>query len=201
MVVDLITPNMMELSTTSICAFGGFEQLDRLISLVPRETCVEDTLSIFLPHFRGSWNYCFRKPARPFHRFAVVKDGYRMAQDRRLSIIDLPHAPHWGHARGQALEFSVKSGLPGGRENVAVQTRQVNLKSCSNQWNTIKFCIFCYTDYCNNTFLVSRPICPPFWWYQNKLLKLCQIFSLLSQFNPITVRNIVLLTPVNCVIF
>ena len=29
----------------------------------------------------------------------------------------------WIQSRGQALEFSVKSGLPGGRENVAVQTR------------------------------------------------------------------------------
>jgi WD40 repeat protein len=50
---------------------------------------------------------------------AFAPDGKRIAWISHDNAIQI-----WTCARGHALEFSVKSGLPGGRGNVAVQTRQ-----------------------------------------------------------------------------
>ena len=87
----------------------------------------------------------------------------------------------------------MKSGV-GGRENVAVQTRQVLATQISEIQSNLQTTVIISPLYLSKS--------APFFGddYQNKLL-ICQIFSLLPQFNPITVRNIVLLTPVNCVIF
>ena len=57
--------------------------------------------------------------------------------------------------RGQALEFSMKSGLLGGRENVAVQTCQV-LATRAVQISEIQLAV----DACNKHLACSRgPLC------------------------------------------
>ena len=63
----------------------------------------------------------------------------------------------------------------------------------------MKFHLFCYIEYCNN---ISFQICSFFWsWLWEWPVETVSDLSFVCQFNPITIRNIVLSPPVDCVMF
>ena len=105
--------------------------------------------------------------------------------------------------RGHAPEFSAKVGIPYGPGKVAVLTRKTSLQlNCLNYLEYNKISCIMLHKICNNIYSWTSPNLFLFWsWLSEWTVETVRSLSCLPPIQPITIRNIVLPLPINCVMF